>query len=45
MIIRIPKKYADNFENHAHKQIRKRFYEENLFNFYKKTNKFHIRLN
>ena len=40
MIIRIPKKYADNFENRLYRYLRAGFNPKNLFNFYKKSNKF-----
>ena len=39
MIIRIPKKYADNFENRLYRYLRAGFNPKNLFNFYKKSNK------
>jgi hypothetical protein len=40
MIIRIPKKYADNSENRLYRYLRAGFNPKNLFNFYKKSNKF-----
>ena len=40
MIIRIPKKYADNSENRLYRYLRAGFSPKNLFNFYKKSNKF-----
>ena len=39
MIIRIPKKYADNFENRLYRYLRAGLNPKNLFNFYKKSNK------
>ena len=39
-IIRILKMYADKSENRALKYFRARFYRQNLFDFYKKSNKF-----
>ena len=39
MIIRIPKKYADNSENRLYRYLRPGFSPKNLFNFYKKSNK------
>ena len=40
MIIRIPKKYADNSENRLNRYLSPGLSPKNLFNFYKKSNKF-----
>ena len=40
IIIRIPKKYADNYEKRVYRCLQVSFAPENLFDFLQKSNKF-----